>query len=100
MINDRFSRFESYDYPQLASRIKDWGEVGEKSPLTLPKDQPIGPKTPPVLKPKTVVTVSVSRVKPQYRKSFLENTKDVEEYIEAFKAALLAELEKGNSLLV
>lgn len=100
MINDRFSRFESYDYPQLASRIKDWGVVEETPPLIQPKDQPISPKTPPVQKPKTVVTVPVSRVKPQYRKSFLEDSKDVEEYVEAFKAALLAELEKGNSLLV
>lgn len=100
MINDRFSRFESYDYPQLASRIKDWGVVEETPHLTQPKDQPISPKTPPVQKPKTVVTVPVSRVKPQYRKSFLEDSKDVEEYVEAFKAALLAELEKGNSLLV
>lgn len=100
MINERFHRFESYDYPQLASRIKDWGEVEETPPPIQPKDQPISPKTPPVQKPKTVVTVPVSRVKPQYRKSFLEDSKDVEEYVEAFKAALLAELEKGNSLLV
>ncbi len=100
MINERFHRFESYDYPQLASRIKDWGEVEETPPPIQPKDQPISPKTPPVQKPKTVVTVPVSRLKPQYRKSFLEDSKDVEEYVEAFKAALLAELEKGNSLLV
>jgi len=96
MINDRFSRFESYDYPQLASRIKDWGEVAETPPIVIHPEQ----KDSPAIKPKTVVTVPVSRVKPQYRKSFLENTKDVEEYVEAFKAALLAELEKGNSLLV
>ena len=100
MINERFHRFESYDYPQLASRIKDWGEVEETPPPIQPKDQPISLITPPVQKPKTVVTVPVSRVKPQYRKSFLEDSKDVEEYVEAFKAALLAELEKGNSLLV
>jgi hypothetical protein len=100
MLNDQFSRFESYDYPQLAFRIKDGGAVAETPPISIPKDCPPEKNDPPVIKPKTVITVSVSRVKPQYRKSFLEDQKDVEEYVQAYKVALFAELAKGNSLLV
>jgi hypothetical protein len=106
MINDRFNRFETYDYPQLASRIKDWGVAEETPPWhDESKDFPTKSETPPEQtpaipkKPKKTV-VSVANLKPRYEKTFLESQTDVEEYVEAFKAALLAELEKGNNLLV
>jgi hypothetical protein len=99
MINDRFSRFESYDYPRLAARIKDWGEVAETPPI-ITKGDSTKPKIEPILPPKKSEPVAVSRLIPHYHKTFLKDQKDVEEYVQAFKAALLAELAKGNSLLV
>ena len=66
----------------LAEKIQKWGEeVGE---------------TPPDYSS----PVNISSVRPQYSKTLLKDQNDVEEYVQAFKAALLAELDKGNSLLV
>jgi TolA-binding protein len=103
MINDRFSRFESYDFLELASKIKNWGEVEETPPqYEESKDAQIESETPPVHTPPVFKrkSITISTLKPRYSKTFLESQTDVEEYVQAFKAALLAELEKGNSLLV
>ena len=103
MINDRFSRFESYDFLELASKIKDWGEVDETPPkYKESKDTQTESETPPVHTPPVFnrKSITISTLKPRYSKTFLESQTDVEEYVQAFKAALLAELEKGNSLLV
>jgi hypothetical protein len=99
MINDRFSRFERSEYPQLASNIKDWAAVKEEPPRYIPEH----PEDPPKVReepPKKKMPITISNLRPRYRKTFLESQTDVEEYVQAFKAALLAELEKGNSLLV
>jgi DNA-directed RNA polymerase subunit F len=103
MINDRFSRFESYDFLELASKIKNWGEVEETPPqLQDSKDVQTESETPPLHTPPVFKkkSITISTLKPRYSKTFLESQTDVEEYVQAFKAALLAELEKGNSLLV
>jgi hypothetical protein len=99
MINDRFSRFERSEYPQLASNIKDWAAVKEEPPRYIPEH----PEDPPKVReepPKKKMPITISNLRPRYRKTFIESQTDVEEYVQAFKAALLAELEKGNSLLV
>jgi DNA-directed RNA polymerase subunit F len=100
MINDRFSRFETNGYLQLASKIKVWSEVKEDAPRYIPEDlpdsQPENKEPPQKKKP----PVGISTVRPRYRKTFIENQSDVDEYVEAYKEALLAELEKGNSILV
>jgi hypothetical protein len=100
MINDRFSRFETNGYLQLASKIKDWAEVKPEAPLYIPEDLPDSPSVKEEPLPIKKTTVTVATVKPRYRKTFIEDQSDVEEYVEAFKEALLAELEKGNSILV
>ena len=99
MINDRFSRFERSEYPQLASNIKDWTAVQEDPPVYNP-DRPEFPPNEFVDPPKEKMPITISNLRPRYRKTFIESQTDVEEYVQAFKAALLAELEKGNSLLV
>ena len=63
-------------------------------------DGPPKQKVEPVIPLKKSETVAVSRLKPQYHKTFLKDLNDVEEYVQIFKVALITELEKGNSLLV
>lgn len=101
MLNDQFRNFEIYEYPLLAEKIQKWGEeVKEDPPSYSSSDNPTDP--PPVVSkptpPKPPVTIA--SVRPGYNKTLLMDRKDVEEYVQAFKAALLAELDKGNSLLV
>ena len=98
MVNDQFRNFETQEYPYLAEKVKRWGEVKDPDPGYSP-DKPttetIIDDPPPKKK-----TITISAIKPRYNKTFLEDHADVEEYVQALKAALLAELEKGNSLLV
>ncbi len=99
VVNDRFRSFERNEYPQLASNIKDWTSVKEAPPVyntNRPEFPPKVSEEPP--KKKTPITIS--NLRPRYRKTFIENQSDVDEYVEAYKEALLAELEKGNSILV
>jgi hypothetical protein len=100
MINDRFSRFETNGYLQLASKIKDWSEVKEVAPRYIPEDLPDSQTENKELPKEKKPPVGISTIKPRYRKTFIENQSDVEEYVKAYKQALLAELEKGNSILV
>ena len=100
MLNDWFTRFESNDYPRLAAMIQDWGEVVDPPPVIITNDGPPKQKVEPVIPLKKSETVAVSRLKPQYHKTFLKDLNDVEEYVQIFKVALITELEKGNSLLV
>lgn len=46
------------------------------------------------------VTLYAKKLIPTYAKLLLSDATDVEQYVEAFKVVLLAELKKGNTILV
>jgi len=96
VLNDLFSNFEKYEYPDLAKMVKQWGEVKEPE-LSSISGKPTAEDVKPSTKKEFVI---ISEVKLSYNKPLLESQTDVEEYVQAFKIALLAELEKGNSLLL
>ena len=96
MLNDRFRRFEEDEYPLLVSRVKGWSEIVSDPP---PRNGILDTPPKPIPPRPTSKTMYANSIKPKYVKPFISDANDVEQYTEALKVILLAELEKGSTII-
>ena len=89
-IRDRLQRYTSQDYPEqlaMASRI-----VAKKVPKT---ETATGAKTPPSV---AVKYTSVTSLRPQCSLPYIATEADLDQWLEALRAAALVELQAGNRI--
>jgi hypothetical protein len=94
MIKERSRNFAEKVYPTLVSKVQHWGITFEKTSSDDPSEG-VSELTP---KPKN--TVSMTQVSLPYRKALVNSREDLEEYLEAIRTALSAELDKGHNIQV
>ena len=95
VIRDSLRHFEENDYPQLLSKMVTWAQP---APQPEPSKDGKAPKETP--KPKPAQYVSIKKLQPSFDKAWLTNEQDVDAYVDAVKAKLLKEIEKGHRIQI
>jgi hypothetical protein len=95
VIRDSLRHFEENDYPQLLSKMVTWAQP---TPQPEPSKDGEAPKEAP--KPKPAQYVSIKKLQPSFDKAWLTNEQDVDAYVDAVKAKLLKEIEKGHRIQI
>jgi len=95
VIRDSLRHFEENDYQRLLSQMATWAQ-----PITEPTPPKAGeaPKAAP--KPKPAHYVSIKKLQPSFGKAWLSSEQDVDAYVDAVKAKLLKEIEKGHRIQI
>ena len=88
VIRDSFNRFEQQEYNQLLTQISSWTAA----------DQPAQPG--PQVAEAPVEYVTQSRLTVPFAKPYLADEADVEAYLAALKAAMLAAIEEGKRIQI
>lgn len=97
VINDRLRHFEEKGYQVLLDRMT---EMAAPKPVeTYDKQKPESEDTPKVSEPK-IEYVHSRQVAVDYDKAWLEDEKDLEEYLESMREALLEEIHKGKRVRI
>jgi len=123
-IRDRLQRFESKDYAKILEKLnlfteqnrdakKAAEETGGKGfepghapeqPVAVkpekPGAKPLPAKTEPITEPKKPVFVAISSLKIEAGKPWLENDKDVNDYLEKLEAAMQQAIAKGQKIQI
>ena len=102
VVRDNLRRFEEEEYPKLLTRLVSFSQPPVKPESEPHKpDQPYIPKLAPekVAEPKVEYITNRSILVP-FDKAWLSDEVDVEEYIQAAKAAFLEEIRKGKRIQV
>ena len=92
VIRDTLRRFREKDYPRLLEKMCTWAEQKPG-----PKD---GGKDAGDDEPSKIVYVPSRSVKVPFKKPWLANEADVDEYTESMKKALMKEIEAGKRIQV
>lgn len=97
MVEGAVRRFEDVEYPKLLSKMDEWSK-----PVKTPGYEP---EKPGEAKPHTVAEpkieyVSSRSVQVAFKKPWLADASDVEEYLQSMRKALLDEIAKGKRVQV
>lgn len=105
VVNDTVRKFEDSEYPALLDKVMLWSQPVPVKPVTPTTgggniDKPVTPPT-PVEPPKPQYVVVPARdIKVTYKKPFLDDEQDVDDYITALKSAILAEVKAGKRVRI
>jgi len=97
VIRDSLRHFEENDYQRLLSQMATWGQP---TPEPAPTKDGETPKDTPKPKPKPNPYVSIKKLQPSFEKAWLSSEQDVDAYVDAVKAKLLEEIEKGHRIQI
>lgn len=104
MIRDEFRRFEDQRYPEVVEKLMVWNQPGDeiKDAVDLPieSSKNTGAKdgeTPGELAPKPA-TIVARNVRVNFHKPWLANAKDVDDYLEKYKEALIDAIHDGKKV--
>jgi len=106
VVKDIVRQFEEDKYPMLLDKVILWSRPKPKQPI--PTEQPAegktgseettAPLTPEPPKPQPIV--AARDIKVAYKKPFLDNEQDVDDYIETLKDAMIAEVKSGKRVRI
>ena len=102
VVRDNLRRFEEEEYPKLLTRLVSFSQPPVKpEPEPHKPDQPYTARLAPekVAEP-TVEYITNRSISVPFDKAWLSDEADVEEYIQAAKAAFLQEIRKGKRIQV
>ena len=102
VVRDNLRRFEEEEYPKLLTRLVSFSQPPVKpEPEPHKPDQPYTARLAPekVAEP-TVEYITNRSISVPFDKAWLSDEADVEEYIQAAKAAFLEEIRKGKRIQV
>jgi hypothetical protein len=91
-IRDRLQRYNTQEYPgQLATGAR------LSAPSPLPEESKTGTKVP---SPPPVQYVTASSLRPKFSRPYIATDQDLKDWLEALRAAIQEELDKGNRISV
>jgi hypothetical protein len=97
VIRDSLRHFEENDYQRLLAQMATWAQPAPEPQPKSPKEGATG-KT--AAKPKPNPYVSIKKLQPSFDKAWLSSEQDVDAYVDAVKAKLLGEIEKGHRIQI
>ena len=103
MIRDNLRRFQDNDYPRLLSQMTAWAHPPAATPQT-PSDSGDSDAatntTQTTLSEKTIQYISRNTLKISFNKAYLADEKDVDDYLESVRKALIEEITKGKRIQI
>lgn len=96
VIRDRFNQFDTVEYPRLLTRIGEWSA---RPPDPMPDDSEDTDPPPPQPRPEPVVHVKSTEISGRFKKAWLAEERDVHEYIDWLREALLEEIQSGKRIV-
>ena len=96
VIRDNLRHFEENDYPRLLSQMAALAQPAPEP--TKPHKEGDTPKEAP--QPSPAHYVSIKKLQPSFEKAWLTSEQDVEAYVDAVKAKLLEEIQKGHRIQI
>jgi len=113
MIRDEARRFEDQRYASLVQQLMEWNQPEQETPADPTEaeesqsandgqssDAPEskGESKPVVKKPHKPATISVRNIQVNFRKPWLADEADIEEYLAKFRDALMEEIKQGKKV--
>lgn len=103
VIRDNLRRFQDNDYPRLLSQMTAWAHPPAATPQT-PSDSGDSDAatntTQTTLSEKTIQYISRNTLKISFNKAYLADEKDVDDYLESVRKALIEEITKGKRIQI